>query len=91
MEPPKSNQDLYNRLDEVCERLTAAGMKQEGKRIHTLVHEVAWTTSTELFYELECVIGGILHNPPSATLPVDLRGELETYFKLLAEALDRRL
>jgi hypothetical protein len=42
----------YECFDELIALLKAEGRAEEGQRIHTLLHEVAWTTSSELLGEL---------------------------------------
>ena len=48
----KSNQEFYNHIDLLGARLRAAGAGAEADRLWELIHQVAWTTSTELFGEL---------------------------------------
>jgi hypothetical protein len=39
-------------LDALAARLTAAGFPEHGRSLHALLHEIPWTTSSELLGEL---------------------------------------
>ena len=51
-----SNADFYTFIDTITQRLCSGGLVQHGERLNTLVHKVAWTTSTELFGELRIAL-----------------------------------
>ncbi len=64
-----SNQDFYNFLDELSIRLKSSGFDDIERRIHTLIHKTAWTTSSELLGELRIALSefkakhqGVLEN-----------------------------
>jgi hypothetical protein len=44
----KSNQEFYDHIDVLCVGLREAGCADEADRLWGLIHQVAWTTSTEL-------------------------------------------
>jgi len=58
--PPKrqfsSNEEFYSFIDTIAQRLRSSGHVPDGERLNTLVHKVAWTTSTELFGELRIAL-----------------------------------
>lgn len=43
---------LPDRVDQLIAALRADGLEQEARALHTLVHEMAWTTSSELIGEI---------------------------------------
>jgi hypothetical protein len=51
-----SNVDFYNFVDTIAERLRHCHRITDAERLHTLIHKVAWTTSTELFGELRIAL-----------------------------------
>lgn len=51
--PFQSSQEFYAYLDTVVADLRNAGFAHEADAIDFRLHRVAWTTSTELFDELE--------------------------------------
>lgn len=44
--------EFYAAVDAVIERLTAEKHDDDARRLHTLMHEIAWTTGSELLGEL---------------------------------------
>jgi len=72
-------------LDKLCVRLDEQGLANEGRRISFLLHQVPWTTTSELFGELESAIRLILASGSPALL-ADIREELTAYLQML-EAL----
>jgi len=44
-----SNADFYDFVDTIAERLRRYHRFADAERLHTLIHKVVWTTSTELF------------------------------------------
>lgn len=48
----RMSQTAHGNFDELSSMLHAEGHDQLGQRLHMLVHEVAWTTSSELMGEL---------------------------------------
>ena len=53
MESFASNDEFYAFVDGVSKRLADAGYQIHAQKLHRLLHQIAWTTSTELFGELE--------------------------------------
>jgi len=51
-----SNDEFYTFVDRIAERLRLHGFTSDAERLHTLIHKVAWTTSTELFGELRIAL-----------------------------------
>ena len=48
----KANDSGYECFDRLIAALRAAGQTEDEQRLHTILHEVAWTTSSELLGEL---------------------------------------
>ena len=44
--------EFYAAVDALIERLTAEKHDDDARRLHTLMHEIAWTTGSELLGEL---------------------------------------
>jgi hypothetical protein len=51
-----SNVDFYDFVDTIAERLRRYHRFADAERLHTLIHKVVWTTSTELFGELRVAL-----------------------------------
>ncbi len=80
----KDNQEFYDAIDGLCQSLSLAGMRTESDRLEFLLHEVSWTTTSELFLELETVFAQLLSEPG-----VDgLRTEIQKKAKALLSALE---
>ena len=47
-----SNAEFYAFVDQVAGRLRAEGLADSGDRLHALLHQTAWTTSSELIGEV---------------------------------------
>lgn len=69
-------EDVYPALDELIVQLKLAGLSRSAAIIHHRLHEVAWTTSSELFEELQRALTGTLESDGSK-LPELLRGQIE--------------
>jgi len=48
----KTLDEFYKAVDALTERLVAQHHDDEAKRLHSLMHEIAWTTGSELLGEL---------------------------------------
>jgi hypothetical protein len=81
---PMNNQEFYNRVDETCIRLRDIGMDAEANRIAHRLHEVAWTSTSELFEELVLVFRWVLAGPNAAKLTQQVKNEITEYLELLA-------
>ncbi len=51
-----NNSEFYAFIDTIAQRLRSNGLVEDGERLNTLVHKIAWTTSTELFGELRIAL-----------------------------------
>jgi predicted component of type VI protein secretion system len=74
METFKSNQDLYRYLDSAIGEMRGLGLHLEAQRLHVLLHERVWTTTSELFDELGSALLAILAVP---SLPMPIHQKLE--------------
>jgi hypothetical protein len=64
--PPRSekrsfanNTEFYAFIDTIAQRLRGTDRPDVAERLHTLIHKVAWTTSSELFGELRIALRDI--------------------------------
>jgi hypothetical protein len=87
MKYPKNNQEFYDCLDSLCARMRDAGMSSEAERISTLIHKVAWTTSSELFGELKFACRDALASPAVTRLSSDVKDDLENCLCILADVI----
>lgn len=71
MEQFSGTDDFYAYMDLLGARLSAEGLPDHARKLHTLIHDVAWTTGSELLGELGVELKRIqdLHDPH---LPSDL-------------------
>ena len=60
-----SNAEFYAFIDSIADRLRSGGFGHDSERLNTLVHKVAWTTSSELFGDLRIALRKILEERPS--------------------------
>ncbi len=63
--------DFYGFIDLLVKRLSTEGLADHAAKLHTLIHDVAWTSGSELLGELGLELKRIqeLHEPH---LPSDL-------------------
>jgi len=80
----KNNQEFYEHLDKICSRLRLIGMSKEADQIYYLLHKVAWTSSSELFEELELVFKNLLSASNATKIPQELKKELIGYIEILS-------
>jgi hypothetical protein len=83
MTPPKNNQEFYSQIDETCKKLRHVGMSDEGDELWMLLHDIPWTTTSELFRELETALDKILNGPNKHRLSDEVRAELQEYVNIL--------
>jgi len=68
--PDPSTDPFYVDIDRVIAALRADNRTTEAARIHALVHEMAWTTSSEFAGELRRCFNAILHAKPGVPAPI---------------------
>lgn len=51
-----SNEEFYAHIDSLIAQLRELNLAAPAQELHTILHEVAWTTSSELFGELKLVL-----------------------------------
>jgi putative NADPH-quinone reductase len=61
-------------IDAISDKLRKSGFTAEADQLHTLVHEMAWTTSNELYGELSLALKEI--RKERRDLPSDIAAEL---------------
>jgi hypothetical protein len=82
-----NNQEFYSCIDATCLQLRTIGLDAEANKISYLLHNLAWTTTSELFLELESVLQKVLTGPSARLLPQSLRDEITTYLNAIDHAL----
>ncbi len=80
----RDNQEFYDAIDDLCESLSVVGMGAESDRLQFLLHEVSWTTTSELFLELEAAFVELLSEPIADKLPVRIQEETKALLGVLA-------
>jgi hypothetical protein len=66
-------------IDAIRDELKSRGFIGEANRLHTLVHQMAWTTSSEHYGELSLALKKI--RKESRDLPSDISGEIRRVIK----------
>lgn len=56
MKTIRTAEDVYPALDEVAKDLRTLGLSKLAAIIHHRLHEVSWTTRSELFEELQIIL-----------------------------------
>jgi hypothetical protein len=82
-----SNDQFYAFIDAIAEKLRSHGFTSDADRLHTLVHEMAWTTSTEVFGELRSVLKDIRSH--RADFDPNLSADIQLAIKTINKALRR--
>jgi hypothetical protein len=60
----KSLDEFYSAVDNVIERLKSVGNIEDANKLDSLMHQTAWTTSSELLGELMLALKGMKGNYP---------------------------
>jgi hypothetical protein len=58
----KSLDEFYSAVDNLIERLKSVGNIEEANKLDSLMHQTAWTTSSELLGELMLALKGMKGN-----------------------------
>jgi hypothetical protein len=66
-------------IDAIKDKLKSRGFIGEADRLHTLVHQMAWTTSSELYGELSLALKKIRNE--RRDLPSDIASEIHRVIK----------
>ena len=74
-----TSEDFPGVIDAVRDKLRSHGFFSEADRLHKLVHEMAWTTSSELYGELRLALDKI--RKESRSLPSDITTEIRRLIK----------
>ncbi len=82
-----SNQDFYKHIDEVVADLRSIGFESHARKIQFILHETAWTTTSELFGELRDEFDELLASPRQ--LPIPLREALMHLTSTIDTSFDR--
>ncbi len=82
-----SNQQLYDHIDQTIASLKNEGHIKLANQIHNLLHEVAWTTSSELFGGLRVLFEQALNSP--TPLPSSIASDLQGFVATINQAWER--
>jgi len=66
-------------IDAIRDKLKSCGLIGEADRLHTLVHKMAWTTSSELYGELSLALKEI--RKERRELSPEIAGEIDRVLK----------
>jgi hypothetical protein len=88
MQEFRSNDEFWSHIDRLSEALCNSGFVEDGKKLHLLLHEVAWTTSTELFGELKLAFIDILKK--GSSLPQEIQDDIKESLATADNVLNRR-
>ena len=83
----ESHQQFYDHIDEVVASLRSAGQVDIANQIDYLLHQVAWTTTSELFGELRERFEAALKSP--TPLPSAIAVDLKEFITSINQARDR--
>ena len=62
--PITSVDAFYKEVDHLISLLQSAGLKADADKLHSLLHECAWTTGSELIEELGGILGEMYGSYP---------------------------
>ena len=74
-----SSDEFPSVIDVISDELKSRGFIGEADRLHTLVHQMAWTTSNELYGELTLALRKI--RKERRDLPADIAAETRRLIK----------
>ncbi len=76
-------QDVYPAVDELVVDLKTSGESRLAAILHHRMHQVAWTTGSELLEELQDVLAGALKS--EAKLPQSLKKQMERILHVIRD------
>ena len=83
-----SNQEFYAHIDSLIERLNGLNLVTSAQEIHSILHESAWTTSSELLGELK--IGLVkIRTEHQGQLPRDAEQDIVSCIRFIEDAWNR--
>ena len=74
-----ASEEFPSVIDALRDKLRSHGVSGEADRLHQLVHEMAWTTSSELYGELRVALDKI--RKESRSLPPGIAAEIRRLIK----------
>jgi len=80
-------EDVYSALDEMAGELQAAGQSRLAAILHHRLHQVAWTTRSELLEELHKLLTNALDSNQEE-LPLLLRQQIERILLVIGNFLN---
>ena len=87
MEKYNSNQDFYNHIDEFVVRLDQSNYAGYAKKLHHRLHDVAWTTTSELFGELKEIFKELLVTQPAVSK--EMQNDLKHFISTIDKAWEQ--
>jgi hypothetical protein len=79
-------QDVYSALDEVISELNAVGHSRLATILYHRMHQVAWTSRSELFEELRDVLADALKSD-AGEFAVELKQQMERVLVVIRDYL----
>ena len=84
MESFDSFDDFYAFVDLMADRLSEEGLAEHGQKLRSLIHEVAWTTGSELLGDLGSELR-LLQRVHGAHLPADLSSAIARSMSFISQ------
>ena len=83
-----SNQEFYALIDSLIGRLKRLNLAAPAQELHSILHESAWTTSSELLGELKLALVGI-GTRHQGQLPRDVEQDITSCVSIIDEVWGR--
>jgi hypothetical protein len=83
-----SNQEFYVHVDSLIERLKGLHLIAPAEEMHSILHESAWTTSSELLGELRLALVKI-RTEHQGQLPPDVEQDIASCVRIIEDAWNR--
>lgn len=81
----RSLEDIYPALDELISELALAGDSRLAAILHHRLHVVAWTTSSELYEEIQRIFAEPLRRD-DPSLPQRLKEQIKTILSVIGKS-----
>ena len=79
-----STDDLYADLDDLIEQLKGVNLVEPSEKLHAILHQTAWTTSSELLGEVKLALIGT-KDKYHDSLPTSLLDHIERSIKTITD------
>ena len=81
MGPFRTPDEFYAAMDALIAELEGIGRTRLSRRLDVMMHEVAWTTGSEMMDELGKELSRATGEPEHAQLPVEIRNRIDQILK----------